>query len=252
MNEMKERIKKNPKLLADEVSMKVNEAVNVAKKVLEEYRDKMKAVHERKFAREKIVPYQIDESVWLKSPDSAVTAGLSKSLASKSLGPFKIVRIDPDRNNVTIQITGDTAQSVKMKYIRRALPISQLPILNQVIKLVPNQLTEEIIILFPQIPNDAEKGEMMPSSELKKLTTKSIVGKRIEVRWGKEWYKATIVGYTKNLLMNLIYYDVRTVSKNDVVVDPSSDFYKINLFKDSSQWRLLEIVKKTFSTKSSK
>src|SRR5688572_25655354 len=139
---MKERIKKNPKILADEVSMKVNEAVNVAKKVLEEYRDKMKATHERKFAREKIVPYQIGESVWLKSPDSAVTAGLSKSLASKSLGPFRITTVDFDRNNVTIQITGDTAQIVKMKYVRRAFPSSQQIILTRALKLVPNQLTE--------------------------------------------------------------------------------------------------------------
>jgi hypothetical protein len=236
MNEMKERIKKNPKVLADEVSMKVNKAVNVANKVLEEYRDRMKATHEKKFAREKEVPYQIGESIWLKSPDSAVTAGLSKSLASKSLGPFRITTVDFDRNNVTIQITGDTAQIVKMKYIRRALP-SQLP--NQIFKLVPNQLTEEIVISSPQIPENAEKGEMMPSNELKKLSTKSFVGKRIEVRWGKEWYKATIVGYTKNLLQNLIYYDIRTVPKNEVTIDPTSDFYKINLFKDSSQWRLL-------------
>jgi len=153
-----------------------------------------------------------------------------------SLGPFKIVNIDDVRNNVTIQITAETAQSVKMKYIRRALP-SQLP--NQIFKLVPNQLNEEIVISSPQIPKNAEKGEMMPSNELKKLSTKSIVGKRIEVRWGKEWYKATIVGYTKNLLQNLIYYDIRTVPKNEVTIDPTSDFYKINLFKDSSQWRLL-------------
>ncbi len=123
-----------------------------------------------------------------------------------------------------------------MKYIRRALP-SQLP--DQIFKLVPNQLTEEIVISSPQIPKNAEKGEMMPSNELKKFSTKSIVGKRIEVRWGKEWYKATIVGYTKNLLQNLIYYDIRTVPKNEVTIDPTSDFYKINLFKDSSQWRLL-------------
>ena len=86
----------------------------------------MKATHERKFAGEKIVPYQVDELVWLKSPEST---GLSKSLATKSLGSFKIVNLD-DVKNVTIQKTGDTAQVVKMKDIRRALPISQLPLLN--------------------------------------------------------------------------------------------------------------------------
>jgi hypothetical protein len=245
MSKMKERISKNPRLEADEVSMKINEAVNVANKVLEEYRAKMKLVHERKFAREKIKPYQINEMVWLLTPNDAVTAKLSKSLASNSLGPFKIIAVDQGRNNVTVEINAEEKQDIKMKYIRRCSTqdqptddarVSRVP---TKIRLIPNQRNEVIIILSPEIPQYQEKSKSIDEKELKALDVKKAVGMRVEVLWTNEWFKGTIVGYTKNLQMNLIYYDIRTISVRNEPVNPTTDFYKINLLSDKTYWKKL-------------
>jgi tRNA(Leu) C34 or U34 (ribose-2'-O)-methylase TrmL len=247
MNEMKERIVKNPRLEADEVSMKINDAVKVANKILKEYRERMKLVHERKFAREKIKPYRVNEMVWLLRPNDSVTAKLSKSLASKSLGPFKIISIDQARNNLVIQINADLEQTIKMKYVRRCLAVESQPTAtarakSESFRLAPNPRTEVIIIFSPNIPEHQEKSKIVTAQELKSLDVKKAVGMRLEVKWGDEWFKGTIVGYSKNLQMSLIYYDIRTISVKNEAVEPTTDFYKINLLNETTYWRKLEKI----------
>ncbi len=65
-----------------------------------------------------------------------------------------------------------------------------------------------------------------------------MVGKRIEIKWKtgpyKGWHPTTIIGYTSNLIKNLIYYDVR-----DTDVDPTINYYAENLFSKVVEWKFI-------------
>lgn len=134
-----------------------------------------------------------------------------------------------------------------MKYIRRCLAVESQPTStaraqSETFRLAPNPRTEVIIIFSPSIPEYKEKSKIVSAQEVKNLDVKKAVGMRLEVRWGDKWFQGTIIGYTKNLQMSLIYYDNRTISVKNELVDPTTDFYKINLFSDKAHWRKLEKI----------
>jgi hypothetical protein len=66
----------------------------------------------------------------------------------------------------------------------------------------------------------------------------------VKIRWAnKIFYSGTVIGYTINKAMSLIYYDDRTVAQDNSYVHPKLDFYKLNLIdKKPAQWRLLEPI----------
>ena len=134
-----------------------------------------------------------------------------------------------------------------MKYVRRCLAVDSQPTANaraksERFRLAPNPRTEVIIIFSPNIPEHQEKSKIVTAQELKSLDVKKAVGMRLEVKWGDEWFKGTIVGYSKNLQMSLIYYDIRTISVKNEAVEPTTDFYKINLLNETTYWRILEKI----------
>lgn len=69
-------------------------------------------------------------------------------------------------------------------------------------------LDEVITVPVPTV-DGSRKEKVAKESEKKAFDVKSIVGRRVNVYWPtkKQWYKATVIGYTSNLQSNLLFYD---------------------------------------------
>jgi hypothetical protein len=114
---------------------------------------------------------------------------------------------------------------------------------NPGLLLVPNPLNEVIEIVSPVKPNYKEMELDHVANELKGLTARNLVGRRVSVRWaaGTGFVSGTVVGYTKSLKKCLIYFDVRTIPKDEKeVINPNEDFYAVNLLKMKLEnWKFL-------------
>ena len=129
-------------------------------------------------------------------------------------------------NRVTLSITPSRNFETKLSYILKysgnyTIPINEFyPYLDEVIP-----------IKIPHIT--ARKSRIISDKYKKNYNIKSIVGKRINLLWNNgNYYPATVIGYTTNMLYSLVYFDERTIDKaTNTPVLPGEDFYKLKLFK---------------------
>lgn len=210
-------------------------ARKLANETLEEYRQKMMKVCQPK----RLTTFDVGEWVHLKRPQESVVSGLSKKLMSKSLGPFKVLAIDKDKGNITLDYAPGNSLEVKVNQVRKAKSLPK----NSDRTIVPSKTTEIVVLddldeiekLKTEVP---KRDEWMSKSEKAKIDVKKLVGTRIEVNWtygkNKGIWAGTIIGYSANLVNALIYYDDRTIG-----VDPRVDYYNLNVSNKNTYWRRL-------------
>jgi hypothetical protein len=235
----------NPYIPQEEENQNLDEYVKERKKALDLalklanenltlYRKKIedKVEPKRKFPK-----FTIGQWVYLKKPLEAVKSGLSAKLDAKALGPYKIIKVDDSKANVTIQLAPNYNIEVKNNLVRLSK--------DQDILLDPDEIkaskTSEIIILKSIQGLEKLKLEYIKSDKNKKQlkVPEELVGKRISILWKTGPYKgrhlATVIGYTANLKKSLVYYDQRNIE-----TDPTTDYYAHDLRADSGEvWTLL-------------
>jgi hypothetical protein len=224
---------------ANEKTKKLKKAIENAKIILNDYREKMIEKSKEKLNSRKETEFKENDLVYLQKDESDTEKGLSHKLDDKSLGPFKVIEWDKDKGNVIIEVAPNYTLTVKMNQLRLAKDQGQHLDNNEVTILSQKPQTELIILSklseFPKKENKNCKGR---KPNLMNFTVKSLVGRRINIEWTagrlKGWHKATVIGYTQNLTNNLIYYDVRTEG-----VDKTVDYYSHNLFHPNNPWKIL-------------
>jgi hypothetical protein len=213
----------------------MNLATKLANDVLVEYRKKIEQKNNE--SKRKFSKFSVGNWVYLKKPEDAVEHGLSRKLATQSLGPYKIREINEEKGNVTIQIAPGHKMEVKNNLIRLSK--------NQDILLDPDELKattlKEILILksLSEIKRLQEFKQIISKNKKQFKIPEDLVGKRVQIYWKtgpyKGWHPATIVGYTANKAKSLVYYDQRNIN-----ADPTTDYYAHDLRSDSREvWKFL-------------
>ena len=158
---------------------------------------------------------------------------LNPKLSLTNIGPFKIIKVLAN-NHVQLDIDGNELTEVHMDDI--TLYKSNTNTNTNKFKHKP---TEKIII--QEIPTVLEDNEIpafedcLPISENNKYNVQTIVGKRIMVWWPslRLYYSGIVIGYTNDLLNNLVFYDVRNEG-----VAPEIDFVKAKLYGTTPKSRI--------------
>ena len=219
----------------DKLVKNIVQATELAQKTLQDYRNRMVNQVADKIKNPK---FKINDLVYLEKPPEAFIKGLSRKLDNRAIGPYRIVRIDPDKGNVEIKIAPNTTKLVKLKNISLSndqnLDTSYLDAYQETNPLILPTKFNEIIILnnptnFPKSENE--------KMEDKVLEVRNLVGKRVKIYWPsicKGWHKAIIIGFNSDLTKSLIYYDSR-----DLDIDPAIDYYSENLLTGKVKWELL-------------
>jgi hypothetical protein len=160
-------------------------------------------------------------------------------LASKGLGPYKVLSADAEKGNVVIGV-GGKEETVKHNQVHLA-KISNL----DENKIIP-ALNETVIIdsldeIRKLRENVLERNRHWTSlAQKSKLNLVDLVGRRIALDW-KSYGKTngiqsgTIIGYTNNLSKALVYYDNPFTSG-----DPRQEYYAENLSADRCSWKYLD------------
>src|SRR6185312_13246006 len=94
------------------------QATELAQKTLQDYRNGMVNQVADKIKNPK---FKINDLVYLEKPPEAFIKGLSRKLDNRAIGPYRIVRIDPDKGNVEIKIAPNTikiSQIEKHQFIK--------------------------------------------------------------------------------------------------------------------------------------
>ena len=211
-------------------------ATKLANDALILYRKKIEQKNNQ--SKRKYSTFTVGNWVYLKKPLDAVQHGLSHKLDTKSLGPYKIMNVDGQKANATIQLAPNYNTDVKNNLVRLS---KDQDILLETNELKPSK-TNEIIVLksIPEIQNLQNQQTSASTKNKKQLKIpEDLVGKRIKVLWKtgpyKGWHNATVVGYTANKTRNLLFYDQRNIH-----TDISTDYYAHNLSLDSKEeWKLL-------------
>lgn len=198
------------------------------------------------FAKQKTIGAKFDISVgqyvWLsrKSYPNSYVSSLFPKFSRSNLGPFSVVAVDEGHNRVTLQITPSRQFETKLSYIS---PFHGVYVRDET-QFTP--FLDEIILVNIPDRTIIRKEKLLPDKTKLNYNIKSIVGKRISLKWNDgKFYYATVIGYTTNLLYNLVTFDERTIDKNsDKLVLLSEDFYKLKLYKTADQskiekWSLL-------------
>src|SRR5262249_10861975 len=155
--------------------------------------------------------------------------------------------------NVNIQIDPETEITVKKSDLKRAFNQNQkIEELFKSDKDKPIKIRQEKfneIIILSEVKNlrkfNRNSKEMIPDKSQFK-SVKDLVGKRVNIKWksgkNKGCHRGTDIGFTSNLINNLISHDQRNNN-----VDPAVDYYSHNLLSDPNfEWKIqMEIFKET-------
>ena len=226
---------------------KLQKAINITQTLTKNYQNKMIKQRKQKLGKRKSSEFKKGDVIYIQKKSDAVIKDLSHKLDERALGPFKINDLDDKKGNIKVQIAPNTEIDVKKDDVRKAN--NQQQNLDELYetktknyKIIPTKPTEVVVLSNPaDFPvkgaslSNHNKGKIPEKS---KYNSKDLVGKRVNIEWKsgqyKGWHKGTIIGFTSNLVNNLIYYDQRNNN-----VDPAIDYYSQNLLAGNTNWRML-------------
>ena len=179
---------------------------------------------------------EVGQYVWLSRkayPNCYIKSHFSKFERS-NLGPFRIISVDNSTNRVTLQITPSRSFETKVSFLK---------FFNGKLNRNGHEFTPFLdeIILLPIPSKVSIKERVIASKEKLKYDVRSIVGKRVNIKWSSnnKYYPATVIGYTTNQLFNLVHFDEPTIDRGSgLQVTPSEDYYKLKLFKTGDKSRV--------------
>jgi hypothetical protein len=202
-----------------------------------------KYLHERE-----LHPFRAGDMVIVKKREDYITKGLCPKLSHKNMGPFKVVRVQEEFNHLDIQIAPSTVITVHRDdvtpYWREGVVVNVdeaeekeeakkkfTPLLNEI---VPEL----------EIPDakqyEGKKFVELDEKEKAKYDVRTIVGKRIIVKWAdKKWEPGTVIGYNAALTHNLVFYDDR----RDPDAEESENYFRAFLYPKGNEKKRKEVWK---------
>lgn len=195
-----------------------------------------------KTASAKYPTYAVDDLVLLKNRPDWTNTELRFKLATRTLGPFPILEVIPDRNHLLLSLSSTQTMEVHVDNVTKF--DGKIPQSKFLFK--PGEIiTQPVPFAFPEDDEGQFMKLRLPDTEKAKYTVTSIVGKHVAVYWNefKRYYLGFVIGYVSTLKANLITFATRTIDANTKEpVDPREDFYKIVLFgKKPVKWFLIKV-----------